>query len=448
MFEFKVDGITVAQAKESAVLRRRVRLSAVTPMAFRGFGYDLDQLPFPGLSVVPPTSLTGVCGRAVSPADLLDPVADPDPNGSCRRADDALRLLKDVVRSRLAGCGRTHVGVCLSGGLDSALILIACVELKRDGELAEVTAFHYSWPNVRELFSEYECAADLCDSIGVDFVPLDQSKITLECMLKMYRELDFPYPQTFHAQLLDAAECGAGRGVDVLMSGVGAELHFVEPTSAGEIQRALPSPGGKHWPLSCEFAPANTPGWTTHKARALRDERWYRTFFTSDQQYASRVARLYSYHMAHTSLALEHWLYVRAGCKPSLFYPYMDQRFLVFASSFRARVNLFRCGGEVYNKALLRLAMRGRAPTSVSLRSAGAPYEAVEQNYLRESWDTVVKFWQADFELVRLGVVDESRLRAELASRAGFMRNSSYNLPLMLVESWLRAHPGRVDASL
>jgi asparagine synthetase B (glutamine-hydrolysing) len=449
LIRFTLDGEHVEPTAD-VLAKTKVGLSSIPAMLFRGFGNILDQLPFVGLSTVPPTTLTGASPGPdrLGPDDLGDPSTELDRSKAPALADATLELLKHSIRGTLSTSGSRHVGVCLSGGLDSSLILVAAAEMKRTGELTEVSAFHYDWSAVVECEGERACAAELCRRLDVDYYVLDQSRLSLDDMLRIYDRLPSPYPQTFHVQLLDATRLADRVGVDELLTGVGAELHFAEPSSASAIQRAAHHEGARDWLLSPELDPGNMSDWVTERASDARDRGWRRTVRTSDPRYASRLARLYSYHELHTCVALEFLLHSCETNRPALHHPYLDPRFTVFASAIPHQLHWLRCGGEVYNKALLRIALRNSAPPSVSLRSSGAPYEAVEQRYLRRSWDDVVEFWNEPCILEQLGMMNAQRMRATLNNRRDFLRRSTYNLPVMLVESWLRANPDRIEIDM
>jgi len=122
----------------------------------------------------------------------------------------------------------------------------------------------------------------------------------------------------------------------------------------------------------------------------------------------------------------------------------MDPDFVKFASSTPEAFSYFRCGGEVYNKGLLRLALRDKAPTAVSLRSSGAPYEAVEQDYMRKSWSYLRAFWCKDSQLEQLGLIDGGLIRKRFARRREILIDSTFLLPVTLVEGWCRANTNRI----
>jgi hypothetical protein len=50
--------------------------------------------------------------------------------------------------------------------------------------------------------------------------------------------------------------------------------------------------------------------------------------------------------------------------------------------------------------------------------------------------------------LEQLGMMNAQRFRAALHNRRDFLQRSTYNLPVMLVESWLRANPDRVEIDM
>jgi asparagine synthetase B (glutamine-hydrolysing) len=449
---YTLDGVQVSPT--SADLgSRKVSRSSIASMLFRGLGSPLDQLPIEGLAVISPTSMgSNVAGRVGSGA-VISPyhlnVSKDDRNiQASDLADNAFLVLIAAIRKRVAPDGSSHLGVCLSGGLDSCLLLLAAQEMRLNSEISELTAYHYAWPDILECDIEREIALDLCRAIGVEFHEIASPDLKLLDILAFYATLPFPYPQTFHMQLTMAGKYAKEMGVDTLMSGVGSELHFAEPGPASHLpksrQEMRPIADTRSWNLAPPYPEENSPEWTTALSRELRDEHWYRTPSSTDSEVAIKEARLFSYHGTYASLAHEHFLYSRMPGYPALRYPYMDYTFLRFSSSVPSYFNVFRCGGEVYNKGLVRLAMRGRASTRVSLRSSGAPYEAVEQDYMRRSWSELVEFWREDSELEGLGLIDAGEIRADLDCPRKVLRRSTFLLPAMLVESWLRFNSSRV----
>lgn len=173
-----------------------------------------DVFVYRGLDVVRPGQLVVVDENSTSTA-WYERVTPLDlPRGTLRDyADIMWELLTEAVRPY---AHRGHIGVLLSGGIDSSLVLAALVHSG-----ANVTAYHIGTDD--PLADESAYAREVCRHLSVPFVPvttnLDQSFST---------EWDFPLPynHVWFYRVAGIAERIQRDGVSLLASGQAGDILF------------------------------------------------------------------------------------------------------------------------------------------------------------------------------------------------------------------------------
>ncbi|MFD4785320.1 asparagine synthase-related protein [Rhodococcus qingshengii] len=356
-----------------------------------------------------------------------------------RLATEFTATLRHSILRQMELYSARSIGVCISGGLDSALILAVCADLRRQGQIDELVGFHYSWSDVPEMRREEEVAARMCAHRGVALTMIESGDVSIDCLLDTYQGLPFPHFLTFHHQLLAAAKCARDLSIELLLTGVGSELHTVSTTSAGHLDRTIrigaPLPTRRQ-----ELAADFLPFWLSPEAAKQHAAEKRSASCPVD---AVKHARLDEYASVCTVHAAEQLAYAASdldGNLPALAYPYLDPRFVIEASRTGFDSHLLRHAGEIYDKAILRMALSTCSPREVFLRSGGSPLQCVEQNYLRKGWQFVEDFWRQPSALDRLGIIDADAIRAAVTSPRRLLVTSDFLLPAMLIENWLRTH--------
>jgi asparagine synthase (glutamine-hydrolysing) len=130
------------------------------------------------------------------------------------------QLLGEAV-GRQGGAVDGPVGICLSGGLDSAVI----AALHRASDDRPLTAFTIDFPTARDgTSSEANAAAALADRIGVEHVAVRLSANTfLEAATRAVETLEEPICDPTAALLDRISAEASSRGIRVLLSGEGAD---------------------------------------------------------------------------------------------------------------------------------------------------------------------------------------------------------------------------------
>jgi asparagine synthetase B (glutamine-hydrolysing) len=395
-------------------------------------------MPISGLTV---QQSGPVSERRFGPPDYCATAMDGSAEAQTTRAVSSMKgIVRDIVRHDKT----RSLGICLSGGLDSCLLLSIAAELRDLGEVEHVTAFHYTWPAVLELINERTCASAMAAYARVEFVELDQSEVQLETLIESYSDLVYPHAQGYYLQLQSAVEAARIRGVETILTGVGSEVHFAEP-SPDTISRAPRDNYPEfHWPATEEFSEWNIPPWTTAEARDVQRKNWNAMIIAPSREMARRRIAEFAIAELSTSVAQEHFLISRACGDVKVWYPYLDARLVDDWHATTRYMRVMRLGGELYGKALLRFALRDRSPIQIWLRSCGSPYEAIEQKYLRESWSQVRAFWSRECILHEMNLVNVDEIRNLMASCRDFLMQSTFILPTILVEAWLRRNVAKV----
>src|SRR6266702_2717054 len=125
----------------------------------------------------------------------------PVPTDPAEAAEYFTDLMRQILLDEVRSVSAQHVGVCLSGGLDSTFILALLADLRREGEIRDVTAFHYRWQSLRELNSEYITAQDMCDRHGIQLICVDCDDINIGQLLDYHDNLCMPHVQCYHLPL-------------------------------------------------------------------------------------------------------------------------------------------------------------------------------------------------------------------------------------------------------
>lgn len=174
--------------------------------------------------------------RQVVDLDCGDPAAPPD--------DDGLPgLLADAVRLRLLG--ERRIGLMLSGGVDSTLILAV---LAARGWLDGVTCMTGEAGKSEDAAYARACAA----AVGARAValPLDYGEAGLDLFLDVCRAQEKPFPLIGNALGLHALyRAVAEAGVTVALDGAGADEIFggYWPRQSGFALRAALAAGDGEW---------------------------------------------------------------------------------------------------------------------------------------------------------------------------------------------------------
>ncbi|MDZ7911941.1 MAG: asparagine synthase-related protein [Rhodococcus sp. (in: high G+C Gram-positive bacteria)] len=431
-FHYEVDGMRtpvrdVARGLDASVFD----LDYLPFSVMQGFNAPRGYLPFGGVKFAAVDE-----GQPLTSLDLHAPESGIPLR---RLATDFAATLRHSILRQMALHSARSIGVCISGGLDSALILAVCADLRRQGQIEELVGFHYTWSDVPEMRREEDVAARMCADRGVALTMIESGGVSIDCLLDTYQGLPFPHFLTFHHQLLAAARRARDLGIELLLTGVGSELHTVSTTSAGHLDRTIrlgaPLPTQRQ-ELTADFLPF----WLSLAAAKQHAAEKHSVSSPVD---AIERARLDEYSSVCTVHAAEQLAYAASDCDwdlPALAYPYLDPRFVIEASRTGFDSHLLRHAGEIYDKAILRMALSTCSPREVFLRSGGSPLQCVEQNYLRKDWQFVEDFWRQPSALDRLGIIDANAIRAAIASPRQLLVTSDFLLPTMLIENWLRTH--------
>jgi hypothetical protein len=336
-------------------------------------------------------------------------------------ASEYYELVTRAVRRCIEGAGASHVGVFLSGGLDSALLMAVLGDLRRQKTISDVTGVHLSWPGAAELRNESSAARAVGEFVGASLLEVDRSSDTFSSVVSFYGGLAFPHCQTYLKAFHEAAISAHSAGVDLLLSGAGNEAHMVGDPVVLAIEAAMKHSGPQPaaWPIGCK-PEGDLPPWLAARAVEAIERAWSPKYVASPTE-AVKLATIDSFNELYGTAAQEKLIWATLpGDFPPLSYPYLDRSLLEWAAPIPSRFHTGRLGGELVSKAILRVAARDRLPLDVVLRTGTIPYESVEQEYLRKDWDSVIVFMRQPWVLAALDMIDLTVLRSMTTERRRF----------------------------
>ena len=128
-------------------------------------------------------------------------------------AEGFVELLLDETRERVQGC--RHLGLLLSGGMDSRIVAAALAKLQRSGSEFSVTCFTWGQPGTRDVVY----AGRIARHYNWDFEHFKiDSEILWENVLETARTGCFHSAMHLHA-MSAVAKCAAELGVELMLAG-------------------------------------------------------------------------------------------------------------------------------------------------------------------------------------------------------------------------------------
>ena len=385
-----------------------------------------------------------------------------------RSEEDCVDQFRDTfaeaVASRMSGC--EEVWADLSGGLDSSSIVSVAARQHVRPRLAPVTVVF----GESTVSDEREWAAAVEHAVGIERHDIDGD---VHHPFSRLAEAVQYWEEPHGAAVFFGVHEGyqrlmTGRGVPVLLSGIGAEAVVLskhqEPVhlsdllrrgrlgklgrELGQWQRALRMPLSNLLLRYCLRPLMGRPlinyGWTPGMHDWIAD-RFADTWNLKDRArdgnmpLAGRGAAD-QWHVERIGWITGFLLrgYLEKAC--DIRYPFLHRPLVELALA--APWSLKAVPGEP--KAILRRAMKGILPERVRCRTQNASTGHAAYNGLRKEWP-VLEQVAASSMLVELGVVDRERLRNALyLARQGHAPNLGGLLSTLTLDAWLQhAVPGR-----
>lgn len=364
----------------------------------------------------------------------------------------------DAVESRMRGAG--VVWSDLSGGLDSSSIVSVAARRRGRSRLAAVSVVF----DESTLSDEREWAAAVARAHGVERHCIDgDARHPFSRLREAVRYWEEPHAAAaFFGVHQQYRRLMAGRGVPVLLTGIGAEavvmskcqapVHLADLARRGRLaplwreldgwQRALKTPLGNVVSRYCLRPLANrplisydrlpeTPDWIAPsfarrwnlRERARRGGMPSARRGVADQWHVEKVGRI-------TGFLLRG--YLEKAC--DIRYPFLHRPLVELALA--TPWSLKAVPGEP--KALLRRAMRGVLPEEVRRRTQNASTGHAAYTGLRREWPFLERL-VASSMLAELGVVRRERLRNALhLARQGHACDLGRLLSTLTLDAWLQ----------
>jgi hypothetical protein len=375
-------------------------------------------------------------GTATVTFDRISPMDLPRRTSLTEYAEIAHELILDAARP-YAGCDR--VGVLLSGGLDSAMVLTALIEVG-----ADVIAYHHVSREAE--LGEYAYAKAACERLGVPLVPVELD--LTENYLRPDWNFAHPYAHMGFRGLEQFAERAENDGLTFVTWGRDGDVVF------GPLHYGLYTVFDRELPWRERLALCRglvCSGWPLRSiARSIRPSS---SLFNDDLPFGDQapptdfltplpdvgeVGPSSTDYIAEehvTNLALW-WPRGIQLCSPL---GSRDLRRLTARMPNAYRMLPHR--GRLITKPVLRLILATRLPPVVWRRYGRGWFEMPHKNYvLGHPQQLASLLGGPDSRLAELGVVDRARLAEVLVDPARRRRNANTLICAAMTELFLRSH--------
>lgn len=396
-----------------------------------------DVFVFPGMERLLPGHLVVADGRSarVETYDTISPLPLPRRTSLRQYADIAQELLLEETRP-YASAGR--IGVLLSGGVDSALVLAALVE-----QGAEVTAYHMRTAD--PIADEWPRAREVCRQLSVPLVTVDPPGED-ESYFPVGHDHPLPFNHVWFRRLDLTARRIADDGVRTVLTGLDGDVVF-GPLRYGLYDVAV---ADVPWRERCAMASGLLSSrWelsrivrSLHPGHSLYDD----PEATAETERASDFlvplpdagAERYEPDSAaqeHT-LNLTVWRPYGIHCAK----PWGGRELRRLAARLPNAYRVIPYAGRTIDKPVLRLAAARRKLPSVVWRHYGRDWlGSPDETWCLRHPDAVGDVLGGpDALLPALGVVDPRRLAAVLDDPRALRRNAENLLCTAMVELFLR----------
>jgi asparagine synthetase B (glutamine-hydrolysing) len=372
---------------------------------------------------------------------------------------------------RQATYGVTHLGVFLSGGLDSAVLALQAQALG-----CQVEGFHWTWSHLPCFQSEQRAARLLADHLQIPLHLVD-GRTFLEPggrYLQVLRHLPLPYNHSFFTSFQQTAKLAHQQDISLLLTGhLGDTLFESERndgiweklsqghwlSACGDLlscfsrqqawhmlwtqsiaRKAVSSPSGAGQRMAC-------CSWLTPFAReqalALRQY----VYQTNQTRVSASTRRVYQAILTNINSETirdgirSHYALFPQGV--ALKHPYLNRKLIEYCLSLGRSHRAFFAAGEDISKPLARYAYLESLPAALVRREVRLPYAAVDESYALHNQEALFDLLGKESCLGALGIVDQQQLTPIFADPDKVQRHAESFLPAAGVELWLRHLAGR-----
>ena len=351
------------------------------------------------------------------------------------------KLIGAVVEKRVRRFRR--VGVLLSGGIDSSGLVRSLVDLG-----ADVTCYNWSSESFGPA-DESMYAKSVCEYLGLPLrlVEFGDDRLTGRMMIDPSWTFKVPHPHPLFALWKRTVEL-ASQEVECLVSGSGGDgsfgiqSYFSIRSVAGRARLrdvpaivkhglALTNPMG--W-MSYRWSPQELAYMRgTSKIRAIPRVR-SADIFTDRAQ--SAVVESFNQEGKGEAVRLTS-LEVNLIRPNGLVHltPYLDPS--IVSLKDRLPYTDLPYAGQLLSKTILRRAFLGLLPSEVIRRADNPFFSGVNHRYMLNNRDTIKEYLNESSALVRLGVIDHSRLLDVLQDDDALTRNATTIVLSIFTSMWL-----------
>lgn len=408
-----------------------------------------------GVRKIPPGSALVISKYGVEPV-LIDKLAT-----TIDLTELSLRDVAAELRGRIneavarAVSGHDEIGVCLSGGIDSAVVLAEAAKL-----VDRTVAFHGAFPQFKALDPERKRAEEVTGMLGVQMFPIEMSaSIAIGgdlCLTSSYGQA-YPNLTCLEPLLTSFVPRCSEQGISLVVDGDVGDLLFYPLGQRIYTHRVSRRRGPLALfadildVLGCANAKVgNISKLSMAKRDAKRDknEPATRSLLTRE---ASRkcnpmcpssssspqdvIAEAFTRNVDSYSMRIQNmW----SKYDIELAHPFADRRLIEYCASLPAWHRNRIYAGQAINKAALRAAYVDRLPPSVIRGYDKSAYTSIHETYLRENRAFVAALLDSSSMLAKSGIIEDRTALEFIRSGAGEPATLGAIIAAAGVEIWLR----------